>query len=166
MHLTKGNRTRGSNLVVGLVLAGAAWMLGALTGVAAAESEAARRTEVAPHWSFQPVTSPIVPEGDPAWIRNPIDAFLSEAHRKRGLVPVTEAAPNVLLRRVYMDLVGVPPTTEELAEFLSEPSDNRYVEVVDRLLASPRHGERWGRHWMDIWRYSDCAARLPLAQRP
>ena len=120
-------------------------------------SRSTQKPEAAAHWSFQPVTSAPVPQGDAAWGRNPIDAFLSEAHRKRGLVPVGEAAPNVLLRRVHMDLVGVPPTTEELAEFLSDPSDDRYLAVVDRLLANPRHGERWGRHWMDVWRYSDWA---------
>ena len=157
MQLNQGTQTPGTSLTARFRRVCAALMLGMLSLGVAAESNPTPRPEAAAHWSFQPVTSSPIPQGNPAWVRNPIDAFLSEAHRKRGLVPVEEAAPNVLLRRLYMDLVGVPPTTEELAEFLSDPSDNRYVEVVDRLLASPRHGERWGRHWMDIWRYSDWA---------
>ena len=61
----------------------------------------------------------------------------------------------MLLRRVYLDLIGLPPTRDELHEFLVDPSDAAFERVVDRLLASPQYGERWGRHWMDVWRYSD-----------
>ena len=157
MLRTEEIQTLGTRLTAGLRRVGAALILGMLGWEVAAESVPTQKPEAAAHWSFQPVTSAPVPRGDATWVRSPIDAFLSEAHRKRGLVPVGEAAPHVLLRRVYMDLVGVPPTTEELAEFLSDPSDDRYLAVVDRLLANPRHGERWGRHWMDVWRYSDWA---------
>ena len=90
-------------------------------------------------------------------IRNPIDAFIAAEQTARGLTPRPEASRPVLLRRVTLDLTGLPPTPEELHDFLDDASPDAYEKVVDRLLASPRYGERWGRHWMDVWRYSDWA---------
>src|SRR5205814_7932189 len=107
---------------------------------------------------FRPVQRPAVPQVKNAgWVRNPIDAFLATEHERRGLTPRPEAPRHVLLRRVYLDLVGMPPTREELHAFLADTSPDAYEKVVDRLLASPQYGERWGRHWMDVWRYSDWA---------
>ncbi len=104
------------------------------------------------------VTRPAVPVvKNDAWVRNPIDAFLAAGHEARGLTPRPEAPKHVLLRRVYLDLIGLPPTREELHAFLNDTSSEAYDRVVDRLLADPRYGERWGRHWMDVWRYSDWA---------
>src|SRR5690606_38100756 len=88
-------------------------------------------------------------------VRTPIDAFIAEQHETRQLEPRPPADRAVLLRRVYLDLVGVPPTVDELRRFLTDDSPRAYEDVVDRLLASPQYGERWGRHWMDVWRYSD-----------
>ncbi|MCI0357923.1 MAG: DUF1553 domain-containing protein [Planctomycetaceae bacterium] len=128
------------------------------------------------HWSFVRPVRPAVPKpADPAWSGNPIDAFVAAKHAELGLTPVGEAPPNVLLRRASLDLTGLPPTPEELRAFtpslrpsvsLSEGQDgaterqrdggkDAYEAVVDRLLASPQYGQRWGRHWMDVWRYSD-----------
>jgi hypothetical protein len=90
-------------------------------------------------------------------IRNPIDAFIAAEHATRGLTARLEASRPVLLRRVTLDLTGLPPTPDELHAFLGDDSPDAYDKVVDRLLASPRYGERWGRHWMDVWRYSDWA---------
>ena len=90
-------------------------------------------------------------------VRNPLDAFIAVEHRTRGLKPRPEAAKEILLRRVYLDLIGLSPTPEELAAFENNTSPDAYEKTVDRLLAEPRHGERWGRHWMDVWRYSDWA---------
>jgi hypothetical protein len=90
-------------------------------------------------------------------IRNPIDAFIAAEHQARGLKPRREATKEILLRRVYLDLIGLSPTPEELAAFEKDQSPDAYEKVVDRLLADPRHGERWARHWMDVWRYSDWA---------
>jgi hypothetical protein len=91
------------------------------------------------------------------WVRQPLDHFIAAEHEARGLKPRPEADRATLLRRVSLDLTGLPPTPEELHAFLADPSPDAYERVVDRLLASPRYGERWGRHWMDVWRYSDWA---------
>ena len=108
------------------------------------------------HWAFQPPTRPDVPVVSNArWVRNTIDAFIAAEHEGRGLNPVPPAKRRVLLRRVYLDLIGLPPTPEQIEAFLADASDDAYETVVDQLLESPRYGERWGRHWMDVWRYSD-----------
>jgi cytochrome c553 len=115
-------------------------------------------TDPRQHWSFQkPVRPPLPPAGaeHPDWASHPIDRFLAAEHAAHGLTPAAPAAKNVLLRRVYLDLIGLPPTTADLREFLADPSREAYERVVDKLLASPQYGERWGRHWMDVWRYSD-----------
>ena len=107
---------------------------------------------------FESVRRPAVPAvKNAAWARNPVDAFVAAEHQARGLTPRPEAPRAVLLRRVYLDLTGLPPTPQELHAFLADQSPDAYEKVVDRLLASPRYGERWGRHWMDVWRYSDWA---------
>src|SRR5262249_27830380 len=111
------------------------------------------------HWTpFETLRRPEVPViKDMAWVHNPIDAFIAHEHEERGLRPRPEAAKHVLLRRVYLDLTGLPPTAEDLHAFLNESSTDAFEKVVDRLLDSPRYGERWGRHLMDVWRYSDWA---------
>ena len=108
------------------------------------------------HWAFQPRVRPEVPAvKNTSWVRNPIDAFLAEAHEKASVVPQPEPPRAVLIRRVYLDLIGLPPQPEELASLEADASPDWYEKLVEKLLADPRHGERWGRHWMDIWRYSD-----------
>ncbi len=106
---------------------------------------------------FEPVERPPVPvrSSDPPG--NPIDAFLAAAREARGLVARPEAAPEVLLRRVSLDLIGLQPTPAEQEAFRADTAPGAYERVVDRLLEDPRHGERWARHWMDVWRYSDWA---------
>jgi hypothetical protein len=104
---------------------------------------------------FEPVVRPAVPPLAPGWGRNPVDAFLAADYVRHNLTPQPEAPKAVLLRRVTLDLTGLPPTGQELAAFLADQSPDAYEKVVDRLLASPRYGERWARHWMDVWRYSD-----------
>src|SRR2546423_11810320 len=110
------------------------------------------------HWTpFDPVVRPLVPKSNPKWAANPIDAFIASEHQARGLKPRPEASREVLLRRVYLDLIGLSPTPKELRAFEADKSPHAYERVVDRLLADSRYGERWGRHWMDVWRYSDWA---------
>ena len=104
------------------------------------------------HWAFR---APVRPAAVPSMSRNPIDAFLAADWARRGLKPQPPANRRLLLRRVSLDLIGLPPTAEESAAFEADRSPDAYEKIVDRLLASPQHGERWGRHWMDLWRYSD-----------
>jgi hypothetical protein len=108
------------------------------------------------HWAYQKIVRPPVPAVEnPVWVNNALDQFIAASHDHAGLTPVPAAAPEVLLRRVYLDLIGLPPTHEQLITFLNDKSPGTYEREVDRLLNSPQYGERWGRHWMDVWRYSD-----------
>jgi hypothetical protein len=108
------------------------------------------------HWAFRKPVRPEVPlVQSPDWSNNPIDALLAAGHERHGLVPLAVAEKHVLLRRLYLDLIGLPPMREELHEFLADESEDAYEDVVTRLLKHPTYGERWGRHWMDVWRYSD-----------
>ena len=108
------------------------------------------------HWSYlRPVRSAVPTVTEAEWAKNPVDAFLLAAQQKGGVKHADAAPKNILLRRLYIDLIGIPPTRAELHEFQGDNSPNAYERVVDRLLASPQYGERWGRHWMDVWRYSD-----------
>ena len=110
------------------------------------------------HWAYQPPQRPPLPSvRNNSWVRNPVDAFVAAEHERLGLAPRPAAEKHVLLRRVYLDLIGLPPTREELLAVLDDPDPQAYENAVDRLLASPHYGERWGRHWMDVWRYSDWA---------
>jgi hypothetical protein len=112
------------------------------------------------HWAFRPPTLPAVPiVCNEEEIRNPIDALLAVKRQSKGLTPSLALTKALLLRRVWIDLVGLPPSREELRAFLADASEDAYERVVDRLLTSPQYGERWGRHWMDVWRYSDPDGR-------
>jgi hypothetical protein len=123
---------------------------------AAAQADEKPEPDPKEHWAFRPPSrSPLPPVRDAAYVRNPIDTFIAAEWEKHGLTPQPPADRRLLLRRVYLDLVGLPPTREELAAFAADPAPDAYEKVVDRLLASPQYGERWGRHWMDVWRYSD-----------
>ena len=109
---------------------------------------------------FKPVVQPTIPQvKSEAWGKNSIDKFVAAQHESRGLVPQQPAAAEVLLRRVYLDLIGLSPTADEVRNFTAafENDPKAYENVVDRLLDDPAYGERWGRHWMDVWRYSDWA---------
>jgi mono/diheme cytochrome c family protein len=107
------------------------------------------------HWAYRPPVRRPRPPVNGDWAHNPIDAFLASEHARLGLTPVGLADRHVLVRRVFLDLIGLPPTPQELEQALADNSADWYEKLVDRLLASPQHGERWGRHWMDVWRYSD-----------
>ena len=108
------------------------------------------------HWAFQPVVRPSVPLiKNNSWIRSPIDAFVGSKLESLGLSPSPEADRPTLIRRLSLDLLGLPPTAEEVSTFVDDLSINAYEKIVDRLLASPHHGERWGRHWLDLARYAD-----------
>jgi len=111
------------------------------------------------HWSFRPCSRPAVPSPQDSagqdWVRTPIDAFLLARLRKEGLYPAPEADKRTLIRRLCFDLTGLPPTTAEVAAFVNDRSEDAYDRLVDRLLASPHYGERWGRHWLDVVRFAE-----------
>lgn len=108
------------------------------------------------YWSFIPPTNPALPTvKNTAWVRSPIDNFILSALEAKGLAPAQPADKRTLIRRVTYDLTGLPPTPEQVQSFLDDNSKDAYAKVVDRLLASPRYGERWGRHWLDVARYAD-----------
>lgn len=115
------------------------------------------------HWAFRPIVRPPLPDATGDWGRNLIDRYIAAEWPSRSLTPVGEASPETLLRRVYLDLIGIPPSREELRDYLAETARlgeaAAYERQVERLLASPKYGERWGRHWMDVWRYSDWYGR-------
>ncbi len=108
------------------------------------------------HWAFKPPAKPALPEPvNAGWPANPIDRFILARLEKEGLEPAPEAEKATLLRRLCLDLTGLPPTIPELDAFLADPSPDAYSKQVERLLDSPHYGERWGRHWLDAARYAD-----------
>ncbi|MFN3323831.1 MAG: PSD1 and planctomycete cytochrome C domain-containing protein [Bryobacteraceae bacterium] len=112
--------------------------------------------EIKKHWAFIPPLRPALPDvKNAAWVRNPIDRFILARLEKEGLAPSPEADRVTLLRRLSLDLTGLPPTIEEVDAFLKDKSPKAYEKQVERLLASPHYGERWGRHWLDAARYAD-----------
>ena len=110
----------------------------------------------AEHWSFQPIKQQSIPKvKDSSWVRNPIDAFILSKLETAGIAPSKQADKRTLIRRVSFDLTGLPPTLSESALYLADDSANAYENMVNRYLASPAYGERWGRHWLDVARYAD-----------
>lgn len=108
------------------------------------------------HWSYLPVIRPLVPKVAMAgWSKNPIDAFVFSSLKKQGLTPSSRADKRTLIRRVTFDLTGLPPSTDEIDRFIRDTQPNAYQTVVNRLIASPAYGERWGRHWLDLMRYAE-----------
>lgn len=107
------------------------------------------------HWSFREIVRPSEPELNSTWPQNAIDRFVYKQLEQHQIQPAPEAARSTLIRRVYLDVLGLPPTVDELDRFLADDSANAYSNMVDRALASPHYGERWGRHWLDQARYAD-----------
>jgi hypothetical protein len=115
-----------------------------------------RRNEGETWWSLQPLAMPAVPAvKNSAWVKTPIDAFVLARLEKEGLAPRPEADRRTLIRRITFDLTGLPPTPEEVEEFVKDARPQVAERLIDRLLASPRYGERWGRHWLDVVHYGD-----------
>ena len=113
-------------------------------------------TGASDHWAFQPISSPELPAVQARdWVRNPIDAFVLEKLEAKGWKPSPEAEPRQLLRRLYLNLIGLPPNLAEQESFLKNPSEAAYKATIDDLLARPAYGERWARHWLDLVRYAE-----------
>ncbi|MGE3806559.1 MAG: PSD1 and planctomycete cytochrome C domain-containing protein [Gemmataceae bacterium] len=108
------------------------------------------------YWAYRPVKRPAVPEvADKKWMANPIDAFIGVKLQAAGLQPNPPAGKRELVRRVYYDLIGLPPTPAEVDAFVNDTSPKAYENLIDRLLASPHYGEKWGRHWLDLVRFAE-----------
>ena len=142
------------------LIRGLGWVaiLGALLGSPADGLGGARSTRLKgrSHWAFQPVKRPAVPDvRNSAWVRTPVDAFVLAELELRGIKPAPAADRRTLLRRVYLDLIGLPPTPAEQRAFLGDRSPEAYAKVVDDLLSRPQYGERWARHWLDVARYAE-----------
>lgn len=123
-------------------------------------AEAARE-----HWAFRPLRSPALPAvDDDAWPRSPIDRFVLARLEAAGLRPSPEADRATLIRRATYDLTGLPPTAEETEAFVGDPAPDAYEALIERLLASPRHGEHWARHWLDVARYADTKGYVDVGE--
>ncbi|HEY2761262.1 MAG TPA: PSD1 and planctomycete cytochrome C domain-containing protein, partial [Pirellulales bacterium] len=122
---------------------------------AMAETDAAGKERISDHWAYQPVAPVKPPQVRDPWIDTPIDAFILARLREHQLAPNTRASKIDLIRRLTLDLTGLPPTPEESQKFIADKSADAYEQLVDRLLASPHYGEQWARHWLDLARYAD-----------
>jgi len=115
----------------------------------------------AKHWAWQPVKKAVVPtSSDSSWCKNPIDNFIVAKLSEKGMKPSPLADKRTLIRRAYFDLTGLPPAPDEVEAFVNDSSPNAFEKVIDRLLASPQYGERWGRHWLDTARYADTKGEI------
>ena len=139
------------------VKGGAPWPAGGVVAKASPAEKFDLQARAKAHWSFQPIRRPEVPslQSPKSKIQNPIDAFLLARLEPAGLTFSTPAEKRVLIRRLYFDVIGLPPTAAEIAAFESDKSPDAYVKLIDKLLASPHYGERWGRHWLDLVRYAE-----------
>jgi len=131
---------------------------------------AASAKKLNPHldWLLHKPLAPPVPavRDDAGWVKNPIDAFILSKLEAKGLKPSPPASKRALLRRVYFDLIGLPPTPAELDAFQSDTAPDAYEKIVDKLLADPRYGERWGRHWLDLARFAESDGFAIDGERP
>jgi len=121
---------------------------------------------ISDHWAFNPVVRPEIPAKPAAWGRNGIDAFILAQLAAAGVDPSPEASKSVLVRRLHLDLLGLPPEPADVDAFLADGAPDAYEKLVDRLLASPHFGERWGRHWLDLARFADSDGYEKDSPRP
>src|SRR5688572_4547822 len=130
-------------------------------GTSAKAMYAADLEKAKKHWAYRPVMKPAVPSiaNSQTPIENPIDAFILAGLQSKALAPSAKADKVTLLRRATFDLHGLPPTEKEVDAFLADDSPKAFEKIIDRLLASPRYGERWGRHWLDLAKYAETKGR-------
>ncbi|WP_202617357.1 PSD1 and planctomycete cytochrome C domain-containing protein [Roseimaritima sediminicola] len=134
-----------------------AWIAAGAKWPEAEAADAVDANSPSTHWAFQPLTRAPLPEDPTGWAEAPIDRFVAAARHQQDLSPNGPADKHVLLRRAYYDLIGLPPTAEQIEAFVADDRPEAFAEVVETLLASPQYGERWGRYWLDLVRYADTA---------
>ena len=173
MKMPMGNKLKDGEIanLAAWVKAGAVWPESGATPVKSADGKFVIRPEARNFWSLQALRDPAVPAvKDAKWGRTSIDKFVLAKLESEGLKPVRAAAKRDLIRRAALDLTGLPPTFEEIEAFEKDASPEAFAKVVDRLLASPHYGERWGRHWLDVARYGEDDYRslnpFPRGYRP
>ena len=144
------------------VAALAQWVREGAVGSHATERTVARKSagidfeSARKHWAYQRLCEPAIPPvHDRSWLQNPVDSFVLASLEAASVTPSPRADRRTLIRRVYYDLIGLPPTAAEIEAFENDQMPDAFDRVVDRLLASPHYGERWGRHWLDVARYAD-----------
>lgn len=113
-------------------------------------------TEGRQHWAYQSIEAPAIPEGRGTWGRKPLDRFVKRKLQQSSLAPSPEASRQTLVRRVYIDLLGIPPSYDDVERFVGDSRADAFERLVDELLSRPEYGERWGRHWLDVARYADA----------
>ena len=146
------------------IAAGAAWPEGRVLSVLEFTTDKRGGRDF---WSLQPPLRPAIPTvGRPDWVRTPIDAFVLARLESAGLAPSAQASRATLIRRLKLDLLGLPPTPEEVQAFVGDPASDAYERLVDRLLAAPQYGERWARHWLDVVRFAESQGYETNVARP
>ncbi|HEX4795199.1 MAG TPA: PSD1 and planctomycete cytochrome C domain-containing protein [Humisphaera sp.] len=136
-------------------------------GAAWPDSAANQDAKIDRHWAFVPPTRPQVPEvADQGWARNPIDQFIFARLAAQGLSPAPKASKEALIRRVYLDVIGIPPSPAQVDAFVKDESPDAFEKVVDQLLADPGYGQRWARHWLDLARYAESEGFKADEARP
>lgn len=134
-----------------------AWVSGGADWPASGGAENWLAEKFTRHWAFQPLSGQEPPTDGGDWSDHPVDRFIRRKQVESGVTPVAQADRRSFLRRMYFDLIGLPPTFEQNEAFCRDSSPDTFTKVVDDLLQSPHYGERWGRHWMDVVRYADTA---------
>ena len=152
---------------VALLLAAAAFLVAADRPAPALAGDSSVPQPEKAYWAFaKPVARPAPSVRNTAWVRNPIDGFVLARLEKANLAPAPEASKEALIRRAYLDLIGLPPSPKEVDDFANDSSSTAYEKVIDRLLASPQYGERWARHWLDLARFAESEGFKADETRP
>ncbi|XZE43334.1 PSD1 and planctomycete cytochrome C domain-containing protein [Pirellulaceae bacterium SH467] len=146
------------NLLIAWIDAGAPW--------SSPTSDDQDDPPLSNHWSFQPLLSPIPPSIAHPFIANPIDSFILEELQEQGIALNPLASQRMLIRRLYLDMLGIPPTPEEVLAFENDSSPEAYTNLVERVLQSPHYGERWGQHWLDLVRFAETNGFETNRERP
>ena len=143
--------------ITATLLAGWAWTISLAADLPSTQAVSRAAAPLAKdHWAFRKPIEPAIPDvEDKAWPRSPIDSFILAKLEESGLKPAPPADKRTLIRRAFFDLTGLPPTPEQVDAFSADKSPDAFAKVIDELLANPHYGERWGRYWLDVARYSD-----------